>query len=344
MHIVVDIGHPAHVHLFKNFIREMKRRGHEILITATEKDVATELLRNHGFSYVAMGTYGSSRARKMLNIPIMDLKMYAAVKGFKPDVFVGASAIRAAHAARLMGRPCIIFDDTEHSKWEHILYRPFASLICTPGCFRKDLGKKQVRYNGYHELAYLHPDYFTPDPRVLDTLGLKQGDRFVIVRFVAWEAAHDFGQRGFDFAGKRRLVKELEKHARVFITSENPLPGEFEGYRISLPPEKVHDLLYYATLYIGEGATMASESAILGTPAIYVNTLRLGYLDEQEERYGLVFNFSDPALAGEAALARAIDLLREKDLKQEWRSRRDRLLQEKVDVTRFMVDLVEEQA
>lgn len=337
MRIIVDIGHPAHVHLFKNFIWQMERRGHEILITATEKDITIDLLNNYGFDYIAMGSYGNSPARKMISIPIMDFKMLRAVSGFKPDMFVGVSTVRATHTSGLMRKPCIVFDDTEHSKWEHILYVPCADVICTPSCFKKDLGKKQIRYNGYHELAYLHPDYFKPDPSVLDELGLKKDDKFVIVRFVAWQAAHDIGQRGFDKTTKLRLVTELEKYAPVFITSESPLPEEFKKYGITIPPERIHDLLYYATMYIGEGATMASECAALGVPAIYTNPLRLGYLDEQEERYGLIYNLQD----AEQVVQKATQLFQQQDLKQEWARKRKRLLKEKIDVTQFMMDFIE---
>lgn len=337
MRIVVDIGHPAHVHLFKNFIWEMQKRGHEILITATKKDVSLELLDNYGFDYIAMGSYGNSRAKKMINIPIMDLKMLRAVSGFKPDIFVGVTPIRSSHVSKLMRKPCIAFDDTEHSKWELILYTPFVSAILTPACFKKDLGKKQVRYSGYHELAYLHPNYFKPDPSVLDTLGLKKDDKFVVLRFVAWQASHDIGQHGFDMETKRKLIKELDKYARVFITSESPLPQEFEKHRLTIPPEKVHDLLYYATMYIGEGATMASECAVLGVPTIYTNALRLGYVDEQEERYGLSYNLQDI----EQVLHKATQLLSQRGLKQEWAHKRERLLADKIGVTSFMVDLIE---
>tara|TARA_B100000315_G_C14584869_1_gene592441 strand:+ start:2797 stop:2976 length:180 start_codon:yes stop_codon:yes gene_type:complete len=52
----------------------------------------------------------------------------------------------------------------------------------------------------------------------------------------------------------------------------------------------MHDVLYYATLYIGEGATMASECAMLVTHAIYVNSLTAGTLEKQEE-YGLIYGF-----------------------------------------------------
>jgi len=77
----------------------------------------------------------------------------------------------------------------------------------------------------------------------------------------------------------------------------------------------MHDLLYYATMYIGEGATMASEAAILGTPSIYINTLRLSYTDEEEAKYDLLYNYSDPKTAQREALKKAIELLGNKNLK-----------------------------
>lgn len=339
MRIVVDVGHPAHVHLFKNFIWEMKQRGHKILITATKKDVSLKLLDNHGFDYIAMGSYGDSLVSKVANIPIMDFKMLRAVVGFKPDIFVGVAPIRSSHVSKLIRKPCVAFDDTEHSRYEIFLYKPFVDAILTPSCFQKDLGKKQVRYNGYHELAYLHPNYFTPDPSVLTELGLSENDRFIILRFVSWEASHDVRQHGF--TNPKEIISRLEPYGRVLITSEAKLDADLEKYRIALPPEKLHDLLYYATLYIGEGATIASECAVLGTPAIYVNTLRLGYLDEEEEKYGLVYNFSNPEVAQKQAVEKALELLQRNDLKEEWQFKRERLLQEKIDVTKFMVEFVE---
>ena len=86
--IVVDIGHPAHVHFFKNFIWEMQRRGHKILVTVTRKDVSMELLDNYGFNYIVLGSYGKSVAEKLINVPLMDIKMYKVAKGFKPDIFI----------------------------------------------------------------------------------------------------------------------------------------------------------------------------------------------------------------------------------------------------------------
>lgn len=339
MRIVVDINHPGHVHMFKNFIWEMQKRGHEILITATEKDVAFKLLDNYGFDYINLGSYGKLLIEKLVNIPVIDLKMYYKVKSFNPDVFIGVGSIRAAHVSFLLRKKCIIFEDTEHSTEQIKLYLPFVSAVCTPSCFKGELGKKQIRYNGYHELAYLHPNNFKPDPEVLHELGLNESDPYVVMRFVSWEASHDIGQHGIN--NKKDLVKMLEKYGKVFITSEGKLDPELEKYKLKISPEKLHDLLYYATLYVGEGATTASECSVLGTHAIYVNTLRLGYTDEEEEKYDLVYNFSNETHVEKKVFEKAVNLLSNPNLKPEGKLKREKLINDKIDVTNFMVQFIE---
>ena len=39
-------------------------------------------------------------------------------------------------------------------------------------------------------------------------------------------------------------------------------------------PEQIHDLLNYSSGYVGEGASMAKEAAVLGVPSVYVSALR----------------------------------------------------------------------
>ena len=336
MRIVVDIGHPAHVHLFKNFVWEMEKRGHEILITASKKDVSLQLLDAYGFDYTNLGSYGFSIAKKIINIPIMDLRMYKAVKDFKPDVFVGLGSVRGAHVSKWMRKTSITFNDTELGTYQSkILYAPFTDAILTPSCFKEDLGKKQIRYDGYHELAYLHPNYFKPNPAVLDELGLTRDDRFIILRFVAWRSPHDVGHQGIQ--NKIELIRELEKYGRVFISSERSLPKELEKHNIKISPEKMHDALHYANLYIGESGTMATEAAILGTPSVRVSTVAklLGTSYELRDKYGLLYFYEN----GEEGLKKGIELL-ESDSKKTWKHKREKMLKEKIDVTKFMIETV----
>lgn len=319
----------------------MQKRGHEILITATHKDVAFRLLDNYGFNYINLGSYGKSLLEKLINLLVIDLKMYFKVKKFNPDVFVGVGSIRAAHASFLLRKKCIIFEDTEHSTEQIKLYLPFVTAVCTPSCFKGNLGKKQIRYNGYHELAYLHPNYFTPDPEILCELGLNESDTYIIMRFVSWNASHDLGHHGLSLEDKRKAVHEFEKYGPVFITSEKPLPDDLEKLRISLSPEKMHDLLYYATLLYGESATMASECAVLGTHAIFCDFAGRGYTDEEELKYHLVYNYSDEKTMAKDSLNKAIELLENPNLKKEGKKKREILLKDKIDVTSFMVEFIE---
>ena len=99
--------------------------------------------------------------------------------------------------------------------------------------------------------------------------------------------------------------------------------------------------MYYADLFIGESATMAAECAILGTPGILVSTSRRGYTDELEKRFDMVYTYSGQESAQKNALIKAIELLDDENTKRNWALKRDKLLNETVDVTGFMTDLIE---
>ena len=46
------------------------------------------------------------------------------------------------------------------------------------------------------------------------------------------------------------------------------------SYTIDILSADIHHVLYYANLFIGESATMATESAVLGIPARYPSPRR----------------------------------------------------------------------
>ena len=337
MKLLISVGHPAHVHLFKNIIWILEQRGHEIKIVARNKEVSKELLNAYKLKYTQISNAKSGYWR--LGIEMMERikKIRAIIRVFDPDIVLSTMDPSVAMSSKMMGKKYIALADTEHAKLIIKTAYPFTDIILTPSCFKLDFGKKQIRYDGYHELAYLHPNYFTPNPAVLDELGLTEDDTFIILRFVSWNASHDIGHSGIQ--NKVELVHKLEKYGRVLITSEGELGDGLEKYQIKVSPEKMHDLLYYATLYVGEGATMATESAILGTPAIYISSLvgTMGNFSELEQKYGMLFNYS----SSDKVLDKAIELIQKINLKQEWSKKREKLLQDKIDVTSFMVELVE---
>ena len=338
MRIVIDINHPAHVHVFKNFIRIMQKKGHEICVTASEKDLTKYLLGKYNLDACLLGSYGNTLAKKIINVPLLDIRMLSSVRRFKPDLFLSMGSVRAAHVARMLGKPCINFDDDEYS---YPYYHFFVNAVCGFSGF-KITGKKVIKINGFKEIAYLHPRVFRPDPAILTASGIAPGEEFSVVRFVSWEAYHDVGRKGFDARAKIDLVRELESHSRVFISSEKPLPKELQKYLLPVPPEYIHDLLSYATLLVSDSQTMTTEAAVLGTPAVRSNSFvgenDMGNFIELEQKYNLIFNCASL----ETALQSVRSIFNTPHIKEEWAKKQEKLLADKIDVTGFMVWFVEQ--
>jgi predicted glycosyltransferase len=335
MKVLVDINHPSQVHLFRYVIADLRKRGHNVIVTASQKDVSYKLLDAYGIDYIKMGTYGDTFAKKLINLFVLDFRMVKVVFKHQPDVLTGLGSFRIAHAGFLCRKKTLILEDTEHSTGQIALYKPFATKILTPSCFTSDLGKKQIRYEGCHELAYLRPERFAPEREVAKKFGIDISEKYCIIRFVSWRASH--GQYGIAEEQRLNFIKEISKYARPYISSEAQLPTELMPYQLNVPPHLIHHIMAFASLYIGEGATMASESAILGVPAVYVNTLRLGYVD-MHERYGLLKQTTDT----NEALKLCLEFLTGQNVKERCRIAQQKLLSEKIDVTAYIVEAIEQ--
>lgn len=336
---MVEIGHPAHVHHFKNMIWKLESCGCDIKIVARKKDVAVDLLKAYELNYEIFGKNYDNIFGKAYGLIKNNYSLYTIANKFKPDIFISRASPHSAHISKLLNRPHIAFCDTEHSTLNDLLAYPFTDVICTPSCYQKKVNpNKHITFNGYKELAYLHPKYFKPNQNVLDEIGIKHNEKYIVLRLVSWKASHDFGDKGFTNLGQ--VVDTLEPHARLLITSESNLPPSLEKYRINLSPEKIHHLLYFADLYIGESATMATESAVLGVPAIFVSTSKRGYTEELEKKYDLMYTYSDPNNAQKIALEKALDLINDEKTKKNWQNKKERLLHDKIDVTKFMTEIV----
>jgi len=339
--ILIDVAHSAHVHLFKNLARILQKDGNKILFTVRDKENSIYLLQKYAFEHIYLGRCYTKPSGKAKGLFEFGYKILSVAKKFKPDLLLSHGSISAAVAAFFMRRPHISLEDTGNLEqiW---LYRPFTKAILSPSCLRINLGKNHINYKGYHELAYLHPKYFTPDKNVLDALKIPIKNKFAIIRFADHSPTHDRGYKGLLLDRKIKCIQEFSKYAKVYISSENRLPREVEKFRISIPPEKIHHALYYAGLVYTEGATMASEASILGTPAIYIDFKGRDYTREQEERYGAVFNFGGTLEDQERSILKGAELLKTLSVKEEWRKKREDILRDTIDVTAFLVWFIKE--
>lgn len=335
MRILIDIGHPGHVHLFRPFALEMQKKGNDILFTCRQKEFEIELLQAAKFKYKSFGRHYRTIIGKIYGVLKFDLQMLISALKFKPDILLSHGSIYAAHVSFLINKPHISLEDT--GNMEQIqLYLPFTKFVFTPFELLENLGKKQFRYHSFHELAYLNPKYFSPDKSIYKYLGIKETDKFVILRFVSWNASHDIGHGGFTSEQKDDIVDYLSEKYCLFISSEAKVPDKYEQFLFKMPPETMHNAIAFSDIVISEGATMASEAGVLGTPSIYVNSLRRCY-NENMENYGLVFNFQ----SGKGVLDKIKEIERISDRKNEYKRRREVLLNDKIDLTSFLVWFIE---
>lgn len=330
--LLIAIQHPAHVHFYKHAIRELED-DYEVSIVVRDSEVATDLLDAYGFEYDVIGR-SASGLRLLAAQALYEAKMLRHAREFEPTVMTAIGGSAVSHVARAVGAKSVVFTDTEHAALTNKLMAPFADEIWTPECFHEEFGEKQVRYPGYHELAYLHPDRFSPDGSIRENVDLAPEEEFVVLRLVSWDASHDAGAGGIDDVGD--VVDRLEATgATVLITAEGDLPARVRDRQVDIDPHRMHDLLAEASLFVGEGATMAAESAVLGTPAVYVNTLRMGYTDELEARYGLLYNCQG-SFRHRMGLDVAEAILSGEETR-DWEDARERLLEEKVDTTNVIL-------
>ncbi len=336
MKILLDILHPAHVHFFRNAIGLLESQGHKVSVTARDKDLTVKLLELYGIPHICISKEASSRTGLISELFSRNYRLAVLIRKEKPDVMASIGGISTAQVGFLTRTRNLIFYDTENATISNIMSYPLASEVITPECYNKNVLGRHITYPGYHELAYLQPLRFTPDQEILRGHGVNPEEPYSVVRFVSWKALHDVKAKGFNLEDKIRLTEVLEKQGNVYITSESPLPEEFDRFRLPLPPHQVHHLLAFARLFIGESATMASESCILGTPFVYLDIVGRGYTDEQEQSYGLGYNYRP--WEADAAITRAEEVL-SSDLKNnpDFQGRVKKMLGEKMDVTKFIV-------
>jgi len=221
------------------------------------------------------------------------------------------------------------------------LYRPFTEAILTGEYSHPTMGVKEYKYSGYQELLYLHPHYFEPDPGIRDLLGVPPGESYIILRFVSWQASHDFGHKGINLDSKREAVRRFSRYSRVFISSEATLPAEFEPFRYRLAPETMHHAMAFASLVYGESSTMASEACMLGIPAIFLNNSGTFLTTDEEKTFGMVFNFTESEEDQRRSIEKGVELLSTPGIREEWQKKREKMLSEKIDVTAFLVWFIE---
>lgn len=335
------LGHPAHYHNISRVIERLASKNHRIILVARGKDVLFDLIKGLPYEIIYLKPRsGSSKLALIGTILQREWIMLKLAVRFKPKLLVGTDIV-ITHIGKLLGIPSFVLneDDAKEVPFLAKFGFAFATKVISPNsCNISPYEQNKIGYEGYHELAYLHPNYFTPNDDKVKNLYENQ-EQYFILRFASLTAHHDDGIDGINDELAKKIIQILERKGKVWITSERKLSPEFEKYRIEISPKEIHHAMYYASLYVGDSQTMAAEAAVLGTPSIRFNDFvgKLGYLEELEHKYQLTFGF--PTNNENDLLEKVQEVVDNPESKTIWDNRKKLMLDKTIDVTRFWTDI-----
>jgi len=111
MKIAVYIGHPGHVHLFRNFAKIMIYKGHKIIFLARSKEFEIELLEHYKLSYYKLGYHKKNILGKIGYLILSILKTIVINSKYKADIFLSHGSISSAIVSKIFRKPHVSFED-----------------------------------------------------------------------------------------------------------------------------------------------------------------------------------------------------------------------------------------
>jgi len=336
MNVLIQLSHPAHFHLYKIVAKNLIADGNKVLFVIKSKDILETLLQNAGLPYVNINQHAhrGSKLGILWDMLAREWRIIKLCRKHKIDLITGSTP-ETAHVSWLLRIHGVNTgeDDAAVVPMFGKIAGPFLQRLVVPNpC---DTGVSEPitsHYPSYHELAYLHPNHFTPSREVVEAYGIGLNDAFTkpneplrsmirtnmlndknpfapyfILRFASLNAHHDNGIKGINTEVAQRLIDILSPHGQIYITSERPLEPQFEQYRIKINPLDMHHVMAFASLYIGDSQTMAAEAGVLGVPFVRFNDFvgRIGYLRELEDIYELGYGIHATTLDAATAIRRA---------------------------------------
>jgi predicted glycosyltransferase len=293
----------AHVLVFRPLIELLRRRGHEVEVTAREYAQTLQLLELHGIEAEVIGRHGGrsrlGKARALAS-RLRSLRRWARDRKF--DVALAHGSHELTMTARRLGIPSSTTFDYEFAWLQHQLGCRAATRVVVPDAIPAERlsgygvePPKLLRYPGLKEEYYLAD--FEPDPSVLDPWPVDSARVLVVLRpppdvSLYHRHANPLFPRTLDALGRNDAV-----HA--FVLPRTAEQREFVS-RLELPsvivPEHAVDaqsLIALADLVVSAGGTMNREAVALGVPVYTTFGGRLGGVDEALMREGRLVPLTD---------------------------------------------------
>lgn len=315
-----------------------------MFVSAKEKDILLKLLElekvdHHKFS----GKSGSSLSNVFLILK-HDMNMFRFVRKNKIDLVIGTTA-PGAHVSKVTKAKSVFLCEDDRDvipQLARIAY-PFTDYLLTPDALPENNGKKHIKYPSYQKLAYLHPDVFKPDTTVLEEHNINIDDPIFLLRFSSLNAHHDRNISGIPYEVKKEIIRRMEKHGSVYISSELSDDPLMKKYSYDIPINKFHHLLGHCSLFVGDSQSMSVETGVMGVPNIRCNSFvdlnNISVIRQLKEKYNLI---NDVSLKKVNDLQYIVSgMLDDNNLQKTWDRRRSTMLEDKINFSQYLHNFIE---
>ncbi len=335
--VLFDVIHPAHINFFKHAIGELSQNGFEILLTYLDRGIVKTLIGKElpQHNPIKIGSYRNSRIGKGAMVSERALLFSRLLRQESPSVTLGVGDFILAVSSRLTRIPAIQFYDDFEFAINFKLSHLFADTFVVPQ-FIPVRGNDVIAYNGYKELAYLHPEVYTPDSRVISKIGLEK-NTYVFAREVS---GISLNYANLDRLSLLPIIKHLHsKGVHVLLSLEDKsLIEQYEPYCQVLeePLEDIYSLIAFSRFGLSSGDSMAREMALLGVPCIYVGGRDMCINNQ------LILEGGIKKIEALSQVTTLVDQWIECDPKTEWANSRRKLIADHcVNTTDIIVSAVE---
>ncbi len=299
----IDLDNTPHVPFFIPIIRELERRGHEVVLTARDAFQVCDLAGEKGLRFRKIGRhYGKNPVMKISGLVVRALQLVPFYLKKKPGLTLSHGARSQNLVSNVLGVPSVLIADYEHARTAPLTH-PRWTIV--PEALSADgLPSKvsQVRYyRGIKEDVYA-PE-FRPAPALAAELGLRPDDLIVTVRPPADEAHYYNPESDVLFHELMARIGQTQE-ARVVLLPRNAhqekslraeFPSWFEDGRTIVPTHAIDglDLIWISDLVVSGGGTMNREAAALGVPVYSIFRGKAGALDLMLEERGRLIMIRD---------------------------------------------------
>lgn len=300
----IDLDNSPHVPFFLPIVRELERRGAEVVLTARDCFQVCELADMAGLQYRTVGHhYGKNRIAKVLGLGIRVAQLAPCALRARPAVSISHGSRSQIVASAMMGIPTITLADYEHADFRLIRWLGSSrkSWVMTPEVIPPDhfiryglLPEHILHYPGIKEDVYVPS--FRPDLSLRQEFGISANETFVTLRPPASEA-HYHNPESDQLLDRVLTLLYEHSETRTILLPRTPkqeselrraYPKLFETGRIVVPGRAVDglSLIWCSDLVISGGGTMNREAAALGVPVYSFFRGKLGAVDRYLEATG----------------------------------------------------------